>query len=67
MRSYLMISATVFGLIALLHIVRLLLHWPAQVGGWIVPLWVSWIAVLAPGALSVWAFRLARRASSFSP
>ncbi len=61
MGTYLQISGTIFGLIALLHIVRLLLHWPAQVGDWTVPFWVSWIAALAPGALSFWAFRLVRQ------
>ena len=62
MRAYLRVSGAVFGVIALLHIVRLLLDWPAQVAGWVVPLWVSWIAILAAGALCVWAFRLARQA-----
>ncbi len=66
MGTYLQISGTIFGLVALLHIVRLLLHWPAQVGDWTVPFWVSWIAVLAPGALSAWAFRLVRQAHHLS-
>ena len=62
MRAYLQVSGAVFGVMALLHIVRLLLDWSAQVAGWAVPLWVSWIAILAAGALCVWAFRLARQA-----
>lgn len=62
MRAYLQVSGAVFGVMALLHIVRLSLDWPAQVAGWAVPLWVSWIAILAAGALCVWAFRLARQA-----
>jgi hypothetical protein len=66
MRAYLWISSVVFGLMALLHILRLALNWPAQVGEWSVPSWVSWIAVLAAGALSIWALRLLRRERSFS-
>ena len=58
MRGYLRISGVIFGVIALLHAVRLLLDWPAQVAGWAVPLWISWVAILATGTLSFWAFRL---------
>ena len=66
MRAYLQISGAVFGLMALLHIVRLLLDWPAQIAEWTVPLWVSWIAIPVAGALFVWAFRLVRHARPLS-
>jgi hypothetical protein len=62
MRGYLQISGVIFGVIGLLHVVRLLLDWPAQVAGWAVPLWISWVAILAAGTLSFWAFRLLVRA-----
>ncbi len=62
MRVYLRISGAVFGLIALLHVLRLLRHWPAQIADWTVPIWVSWIAILAAAVLSIWAFRLVRQA-----
>ena len=64
MRAYIQISGVVFGAIALLHIVRLLLDWPAQIGGLTVPLWISWIAILAAGAFCGWAFRLVGQARS---
>ena len=53
-------------MMALLHVIRLLLDWPAQIADWGVPLWVSWIAILAAGALSIWAFRLVRQARPLS-
>ncbi|OGT29122.1 MAG: hypothetical protein A2W28_00865 [Gammaproteobacteria bacterium RBG_16_51_14] len=59
MQMYLRISGVIFGTIAFLHMLRLLLDWPARIAGWSVPLWLSWIAILAGGALCVWAFRLA--------
>lgn len=62
MRGYLQISGVIFGVIGLLHVVRLLLDWPAQVAGWAVPLWISWVAILAAGTLAFWAFRLLGRA-----
>jgi hypothetical protein len=62
MRAYLQISGVIFGVIGFLHVVRLLFDWPAQVAGWAVPLWISWIGILAAATLSFWAFRLLGRA-----
>ena len=62
MRGYLQISGVIFGAIGLLHVVRLLRDWPAELAGWVVPLWLSWAAILAAGTLSIWAFRLLARA-----
>jgi hypothetical protein len=45
MRSYLRFSGTLFVLIALVHLLRLVYRVPAEVGQW---------------ALAPWAFRLAR-------
>jgi hypothetical protein len=61
MRHYLRISCTVFGLIALGHLLRLLYRVPAELGQWVVPPGVSVIGFLLPAALAAWAFRLARR------
>ena len=61
MRNYLRISGTLFGLIALGHLLRLLFRWPAEVAHWLVPLWFSLIGLVLPAALGIWAFRLARQ------
>lgn len=58
MRAYILISGVVFGAVALVHVIRLLLDWPARVADWAVPIWISWIAVFGAGALCIWAFRL---------
>ncbi|HET7363648.1 MAG TPA: hypothetical protein VFJ70_08780 [Burkholderiales bacterium] len=60
MRTYLVVSGLVFGAVALVHLLRLVYGWPAQVGGLVLPLWVSAIALIVPGVLCVWAFALAR-------
>lgn len=60
MRSYLVLSGVLFGVVALLHLLRLLYGWPAQLGDVAVPLWVSGPGLLIPGALCVWAFTLVR-------
>ena len=64
MRAYLQISGIIFGVIGFLHVVRLLLAWPVQIAGGIVPLWVSWVAIPAAGALAFSAFRLLTRPGS---
>lgn len=58
-RQYLIISGVVFAVVALMHLCRVFTGWPFQLGSWMVPLWVSWIGVVLPGGLSIWAFRLA--------
>jgi hypothetical protein len=60
MRAYLQISGTLFGLIALAQVLRLFRHWPIDLAGHMVPLWVSWLGLLLAGGLSVWALRLTR-------
>jgi len=62
MRAYLQISGTLFGLVAVGHLLRLFRHWPVDFAGYEVPLWVSWIGLLLAGGLSVWAVRLMRAA-----
>lgn len=62
MRAYLQISGALFGLIALMHLHRLFRHWPIDLAGHMVPLWISWLGLLLAGGLSIWAFRLVRAA-----
>jgi hypothetical protein len=57
-KTYLLISATIFTLVALLHLLRLFTHWSVQIGAVSVPLWGSWIGLIIGAALSIWAFRL---------
>ena len=56
-RTALMISAVFTG-IGLLHFARIYYDWSVIIGGWTVPMWLSWIAVMACGALSYFALRL---------
>ena len=49
-------SGAIFLLIAVLHVCRLIWRWEALIGGWHVPLWISWAAVLFAGYLAYAAF-----------
>ena len=59
-KAYLRISGTIFGVVALLHLARLIWQLPVQAGPWSIPVWVSAGGLVATGTLCVWAFRLAR-------
>lgn len=59
-RSFLLVSAIVFTLVFLLHMLRLFYGWSAMIGGWTVPIWVSWIGAVLSGFLALEGFRLRR-------
>lgn len=61
MRAYLVVSGSVFGIVALVHILRLAERWLIQIEGWTVPVWLSWLGLAVAGGLCIWAFRLAMR------
>ena len=60
-QAYLAASGTIFGVIALLHLARLLAGWPAHIGAFDVPMWLSWVSVAVAGSLAFSAFRLRRK------
>jgi hypothetical protein len=60
-KTYLLISAAIFALVAILHIARIANHWSIQIGSFAFPLWGSWIGLVVAAALSIWAFRLIGR------
>ncbi|PKK83166.1 MAG: hypothetical protein CVT49_10175 [candidate division Zixibacteria bacterium HGW-Zixibacteria-1] len=53
---YLIISGIIFGLVALLHLGRLVYGWEVQFGAWTVPFWLSWGGFFGAGILCFWAF-----------
>lgn len=57
---YAQVSGIFFAFIAAAHTLRAVLQVPAQLGSYQVPLWISWMAVVVTGSLSVWAFRTSR-------
>jgi len=61
MKAYLAVTRTLFALIALFHLTRVLTHSSAVIGGWVAPLWLSGLGFLVAGALSVWSAQLSRR------
>lgn len=56
--KYTIVSAVLFGVVAAVQALRILNQWPVQIGGFDVPMWVSWLALAVTGSLCVWAFRI---------
>lgn len=61
-RSFFLVTAIVFTVVALLHLVRLAFGWSASVGGWNVPMWLSWVAAAVTAVLAYLGVRLYRKA-----
>jgi hypothetical protein len=55
--KYVVVSGAVFGLVAVIQAVRALYQWPLHVGTLEIPVWASWVAMVAAGGLCAWAFR----------
>jgi hypothetical protein len=60
-KTYLSVTGIIFVIVAVLHLLRLIYQWPAQVGTFGVPLWMSCAALLVASILFVWAFLLLRK------
>ncbi len=60
-KHYLALSGFIFFAVGLLHLLRLLYHWPAEIGGWLVPPSLSYFGFPIGWGLSLWAYRLHRR------
>lgn len=60
-KVYLITTGLIFLVIALLHLLRLLLGWEAVFEGWVVPKWLSLVALIIAGYLAYKGLRLSRR------
>jgi len=59
-RNFLRIAGTIFALVALAHLLRIIMGWPVMIGTWSIPIWISLIALVGAGLLSVTGLRLAK-------
>lgn len=60
-RPFTLIAAIIFGLMALVHVYRLMTHFQVTVGTHEIAQGVSWVAIVVTGVLSVGLFREALR------
>jgi hypothetical protein len=57
-RAYFAVSGVLFFVVSIAHLVRAAAAWPISIDGWILPLYLSWIAAAVAGSLALAAFRL---------
>ena len=55
------VAGTVFGIVAVGHLLRLATRVEIVIAGWEVPLWVNALGVLIAGGLCLWLWRLPRQ------
>lgn len=56
--SFSSVAATVFTVVSLLHLTRIVFGWEVQIGTSTIPFWVSWAGTFIPAGLAVWGFTL---------
>ena len=59
-KAFLLVAAIIFLLVGLLHVLRLVYGWTVVIGGWSVPMWVSWVALIVAALLAYEGFRLSK-------
>jgi len=60
MKTYHYLTGTLFAVVAFVHLLRLINHWPLMGGFWDVPMSASWLGFAVAVSLSIWFFRLMR-------
>ena len=50
------VTATLFLVVAIMHLLRIIFGWQVEIGGLSIPFWVSWLGVLVAGALAYLGF-----------
>jgi hypothetical protein len=65
-KTFSLVAGVVFGIVALVQILRIALAWEVVIGGWTAPMWFSWIAVIVAGFLSFTGLRFAAGTSAAS-
>ena len=61
MKPYTTAAAVLLGVVALAHLYRLIQPFDVVVAGWAVPQWVSAVALVVTGGISVMLWRESRR------
>lgn len=59
--NYFLTAALIFGIIGIVHALRLWFGWEGIIGGWMVPVWVSWVAVVVAFFLAWQGFSLSQK------
>ncbi len=59
-QAFFLVSGIIFGLVALLHALRLAFHWQVRLRSQEIPMWLSVVGLVAAAGMCFWAFWLLR-------
>jgi uncharacterized membrane protein len=59
-RTFSLVTAVLFSLIAVIHAVRLLRGWQVTVEGVVMPIWISWIGLAIAASMAYQGFLLSK-------
>lgn len=59
--TFTLVAAVIFAAIAVLHASRIFYGWEAVIGGWAVPVWLSWVLLVVSGYLAWNGWQLAHK------
>lgn len=54
--TYVTVTATIFLVVTVLHLTRIVTGFEASMGGLVVPMWISWVGLAVAGFLSYTGF-----------
>jgi uncharacterized membrane protein YecN with MAPEG domain len=54
--AYAAVSALIFAIVAVMHLVRIINRWSVVIGPNNISMTVSWVALVVSGLLSIWGF-----------
>ena len=57
------VAGTIFALVCLAHLWRVITRADVVIAGWQMPVWLNVVGVLIAGGLSLWMWRLSARAT----
>jgi uncharacterized membrane protein len=60
-KNYCLVSGILFAIVAIAHLMRIINGSNVLVDDYAVPMFVSWVGMIVPGVLALWAFRVAGR------
>jgi hypothetical protein len=54
--SYVAVSALIFAVVAIMHVVRLINRWTVVIGPYNVSMNVSWVGLVVAALIAIWGF-----------
>ncbi|MBI2613889.1 MAG: hypothetical protein HYW62_03875 [Candidatus Levybacteria bacterium] len=58
--AYIKVTGIIFSVVTILHVLRLILGWDVILGGWQLPVWLSFVGVALGGFLAYSAFKFSK-------